>query len=1227
MRILRLRLQNLNSLRTPVPVEIDFEQPPFTYTGLFAITGDTGSGKTTILDAITLALYGKTSRKHEREVMSNGSNEAWAEVEFSASEGVFRALWRQTRNKKKGEPQPPYREIARQLPDGSWEPLATTKTSVDGRGAQDKGMVEQMCGLSYEQFRRSVLLAQGEFAEFLSASEDDRGALLERLTDSDIYRRLSIATNKRYNEEKSALLALEQERGRLQLPDPEQLAVIQGEKQTLQAESKQTESIQEQLRANRNWLEQLTRLAEKIQSLELLSSQITAERAALEPELTRLALHRLTQPFQAQIFQLRDLTVEKLATETRQADLQAALNSLEQEATGLAAQINNAQTHLTDLEAQAKALEPLLQQVSELDNQIAAVQTAEQQAQVQQAAIDQKIASLSRELEAQQTQRDQQEIELATVSAWLYDHPAAVNLPAQLPVAEQHRERMLQLHEIIRKTRQDHVQRTSERAHLEAARPALAGQAETIGATLSDYQRQIDTLLVAHGLPADPLAADNLLSLQIEQAAAQQQSLEDFTRNHAQYRQTLRELGEARDEQSNFLLEEFAIGKELLSALDTLGELESKLALKQQRLDRETQLVNYERDRHLLEDGKPCPLCGSTAHPYRLHAAQAFVDDARQELETVQQQLLEVRQRQGALMNRHLQLHERLDTTEETFGAVLSRQTRHLLERAVVQERDLQQFIAGFEDADFEAREQLLQEKTADLRTETNRLRTLRKDLNDLLRHFQSTRERQTAAANALFQHDSKAELITAGIKNLHQHLADLTDQFGVEEEGLNAVLEPFGMLFEMTETFKEQFAALRKQEKAYSEHQAASAKLAQNLQLLHERAGQIARQLQEQESLVAGKKQASEQLQIQLQKLALERADLFGDRIPREERQVLQDRLVRARDELSRLNLQKESQISTLATLRADFSNANNLLKDNRDKQHQLHQLLEKALKKTGFPHIDALLDAVLPESEAALLEVQEQQLSARGTETTASLQEALQYRDNLNAQPFELTDIGALNQQLEAADAAFRTALLRIGNIDGTLKEYEKKDRESKTLSVKVNKQQTELRRWERLNELIGHHEGAKFRKFAQSLTLQQLVQHANRHLSKLQGGRYRLRKKPGTDLDLEIVDTYQADYVRSVNTLSGGETFLASLALALGLADLAGRKARIQSLFIDEGFGALDENALELAVTTLESLQEKGTMIGVISHIREMKERISSQIQVIRKSDGFSTVEVVG
>ena len=175
-------------------------------------------------------------------------------------------------------------------------------------------------------------------------------------------------------------------------------------------------------------------------------------------------------------------------------------------------------------------------------------------------------------------------------------------------------------------------------------------------------------------------------------------------------------------------------------------------------------------------------------------------------------------------------------------------------------------------------------------------------------------------------------------------------------------------------------------------------------------------------------------------------------------------------------------------------------------------------------------------------------------------------------------------------------------------------------------IDSQRLTYNRWMSLYDLIGSSDGKKFRIFAQGLTLQKLVHLANQHLKNLYG-RYLILKRPGEDLELDIVDTYQADNVRSLHALSGGESFLVSLALALGLSDLAGRNANIKSLFIDEGFGTLDEQALDLALNTLENLQARGKTIGIISHVKELKERIATQVKVVKKGGGTSFVEVTG
>ena len=179
---------------------------------------------------------------------------------------------------------------------------------------------------------------------------------------------------------------------------------------------------------------------------------------------------------------------------------------------------------------------------------------------------------------------------------------------------------------------------------------------------------------------------------------------------------------------------------------------------------------------------------------------------------------------------------------------------------------------------------------------------------------------------------------------------------------------------------------------------------------------------------------------------------------------------------------------------------------------------------------------------------------------------------------------------------------------------------------ISRRIDAADLEFQRWSRLSALIGSGNGAVFARFAQGLTLERLVAVANRHLYQL-SPRYSMRRSNVTvdDLELEIIDRYQADVTRPMRSLSGGESFLVSLALAVGLSELASGRTAIESLFIDEGFGSLDPATLEIAMAALEGLQTAGKTIGVISHVDAMKERISTQILVQKRDGGCSTLEV--
>ena len=172
-------------------------------------------------------------------------------------------------------------------------------------------------------------------------------------------------------------------------------------------------------------------------------------------------------------------------------------------------------------------------------------------------------------------------------------------------------------------------------------------------------------------------------------------------------------------------------------------------------------------------------------------------------------------------------------------------------------------------------------------------------------------------------------------------------------------------------------------------------------------------------------------------------------------------------------------------------------------------------------------------------------------------------------------------------------------------------------------IEKQEARNRLWAELNELIGSADGKKFRNYAQQFTLDVLLGYANQHLAEL-SRRYRLARIKDT-LALMVVDQDMGDEQRSVHSLSGGESFLVSLALALGLASLSSNQVRVESLFIDEGFGSLDPETLTVAMDALDGLQALGRKVGVISHVQEMTERIACKIQVERLSGGKSRVVI--
>ncbi|MDN0084220.1 AAA family ATPase [Crenobacter sp. SG2305] len=286
-----------------------------------------------------------------------------------------------------------------------------------------------------------------------------------------------------------------------------------------------------------------------------------------------------------------------------------------------------------------------------------------------------------------------------------------------------------------------------------------------------------------------------------------------------------------------------------------------------------------------------------------------------------------------------------------------------------------------------------------------------------------------------------------------------------------------------------------------------------------------------------------------------------------------------------------------------------------------------QAALDGSPFADEAAFAAALLPVEERRRLGERQKQLQEDRQRTLALLQAAGARLAQLYEQATTDASLAELEQQHAELDARRQAFAQQLGAQRALLANDDERRSRQQALLDEIIRQSAEVEVWQHLDGLIGSAKGDKYRKFAQGLTLDHLVHLANRHLDRLHG-RYLLQRKSSGELELEIVDTWQADVCRDTRTLSGGESFLVSLALALALSDLVSHKASIDSLFLDEGFGTLDSDTLDIALDALDTLNASGKTIGVISHVEGLKERIAVQLRVGKGNGmGVSTLSIHG
>jgi len=361
-------------------------------------------------------------------------------------------------------------------------------------------------------------------------------------------------------------------------------------------------------------------------------------------------------------------------------------------------------------------------------------------------------------------------------------------------------------------------------------------------------------------------------------------------------------------------------------------------------------------------------------------------------------------------------------------------------------------------------------------------------------------------------------------------------------------------------------------------------------------------------------------QQEKELQRSHLKRQSLFGSHDTTKQTNILESTVDNARRQLEKLQKEHVSKDRELTTIKSRLLALMDEQKRLDLSIKERERLFTATLHNSPFSSSEAFLAATLTPERITFLQNISDSFIKKQTELKGLLKDKSRRLTLELAKKLTKEDIRAIEEELIHHEQTLEySQKISISTQEQLRQNTTVKQKYTNKLST-IESQKKVFGRWSRLHMLIGSADGKKFRNFAQGLTLEIMIGHANHHLSRM-NNRYILVRDTDMPLDLNVIDTYQAGEIRSTKNLSGGESFLISLALALGLSRMASNKIRVDSLFLDEGFGSLDEEALESALDTLSSLQEANKLIGIISHVAAMKDRIPLQIEISAKTGGES------
>ncbi|OAT25865.1 AAA family ATPase [Proteus myxofaciens] len=1220
MKILSLRFKNINSLKDEW--KIDFCQEPFISNGLFAITGPTGAGKTTLLDAISLALYHCTPRlgkitKTQNELMTRHTAECLSEVEFEVKGVAYRAFWEQRRAKGKedGNLQSPQAELVKmgQSSDEEDKILATKISQVQEQ-------IIAITGLDFDRFTKSMLLSQGQFAAFLNADDKSRAELLEELTGTDIYRHISKTIFEHWRDEEKKLQQLKQQAQMMALLDEDSRQNLLAEQTQLQAQETIQQQELKQYQEAKLWFEKEAEITQQKIAAQQAVNLVKQELEEAKPDIARLEKSEPAEKIRPFFDEKKRLLQEQDFIEKQLTTIGKEKQALEQQAQPINKKLQlSRETLKKHDEEKRQTLQLIREKIIPLDNQLVLLHQditskKNQQDTLEKTSSEYKQKILLSEQELASLQQKESEL-----NRYLLANASHAQLAENLPLWQRYFEQYDDIaakYLISKKTEQlEQEKALALTSSLTQAKNALIEQKKSLESQQKQLQTHQSELEKYYEIEAINQAKPRLQHLYLQKNAliklmGLQAQLKRNNQALHQYKKT-----QVDNQQKITELTENIANNEII-----LKDREQHLADLSDKYYLEQKVVEFEKERKQLIQDKPCPLCGSTTHPYVEHYDEIKPDETKQRLALLKQQVhtLTIELVEQKTQSTHYQTQnqtlekELIQLTQENI--TLQNQWNELAQPHSLPLSDCADDVLFKMEATL-----LTEEKT--LSTKLEHYQSIEEKIRQENALWNTNKEQFTAQQHTVNQQQSELDYLQKTLESHHQQTNQLIEQQEKLTQEIKVHISKQGYdLCQFEENAQWLIARKTESEKYQStlkNHQTLTQTL-RELQLTQEEKKRYLAQLQKELDALL----IDLQKQITLEEAQqAERYALFNTQITEEVRNQLEQQSHLLQKQIEHIVEEKTQIENRLNQLIGQYQENDKLLQRINIQVQQKIAQYQQTIKESVFADETEFLASLLSiEERTQLQQAQKQRQDKLLQEITRLETQEKAYQIHLSQQSSlsiqqNLEQITAELLAKETKIKALQEAKFRIQE---TLRQDEEKRKEQQTLLTQIAKQQTHYDDWSYLNEIVGSATGDKFSRFAQGLTLDNLIYLANRRLEKLHGRYFLQRKSPAT-LELQIADTWQADALRDTRTLSGGESFLVSLSLALALSDLVSNKTQIESLFLDEGFGTLDPDTLDIALDALDNLNASGKIIGVISHVEAMKERIPVQIKV-KKAGGL-------